>query len=1041
MGKLVEYFIKYPVSANIVILLIFFMGWQGLSGLNSTLMPQIDPGVIQISIAYPGASPEEIETGIVQKIENSLKSVSNLKEISSVSRENSGMLTIEIVSGADPDLVLQDVKNTVDQIASFPSGMETPLVKKIEWINQAIEFSLSGDVSLRDLKSVAQQVEDELLALPGISKLSIAGYPEEEIEIAIAEETLQANHLSMSQVAAAVSKANLDMTGGLLKGAEEEIYIRARQKDYYAKELGEIVVRGNAGELLRLEDIARISEKWADLPNRVYVNHEPAVLITVKHTADEDVVGIAATVREYLSDFESRYPGISASTVRDSSESIETMQEILVQNGLVGFVLVILFLSLFLNRRLSFWVAFSIPLSFLGMFLFALMADITLNRISMFGMIIVIGILVDDGIVIAENIYQHYERGKKAIRAAIDGTLEVLPAVFSGVLTTMVAFSSFLFIDGTFGQFFREMAVVVVAALGVSLVEAALILPAHIAHSKALKVPAAENVNIFTRFLSWLRDRLYAPALRFSLRHNLILISIVTGLFIITIGGIRGGLIRMNESATENTNYAVVNLEMPAGSTEAQTMEILNRLEMAAESAGDYYSQKAGKELMTSLNTYISSNTSGSVTLQLIDSEERSVHTTEILSRIQKNMGAVPEAQRLEYAETSYFGKPVELSLLSSNPDELERARQILVNELNALEGLRDVIDNRQPGNREINVTLKDNAYHLGLDLQNVMGQIRNGFYGYEVQRLNRGKDEVKIWVRYTESDRQHLENLKKMEIRGVNGEKYPLSAIAELSLDQSVLAINHKYGKREVTVSANLKSAAVDISAIRAEINTRILPEIYEACPSVSIESGGHSQRQKELLENIKIVLPMVLTVLLAIIAFTFRSILQAFLILALLPLSLIGIGWGHAIHGQAIDMPSYLGIIALIGVMVNDAIVFIGAMNTRLRGGAKFNDALFEAGISRFRPILLTSLTTMAGLAPLIFTNSSVARMLVPMAISVAYGVAISTLLTLFVLPVMLQLINGMRRRFAQVRTGILPEPEAVEQAVRELEYKSML
>lgn len=1041
MKKLIEYFIKYPVSANILILMIVFLGYLGMTQINSTLMPQVDPGLIQISAAYPGASPEEIENGVILKIENGLEGISGIKRIRSTSAENAGIVTVELISGADPNIVLQDVKNAVDAINSFPSGLEPPTTKKVEWVASAIEFSLSGNMDLSSLKTISQKVEDDLLAISGISKVSISGFPDEEIEIAFKKDVLKAYGLTLSAAAKAVSSANIDLTGGQIKGTQEDLYIRARQKKYYAADLKNIIIKANDKEIIRLGDIADVRSQWSDEPDRVYVNSEPAVMVIVKHTADEDIIGIVHSVKTYLETLPQKYSGIQAHITKDNSQSIASMKEILLQNGLMGFGLVILFLSLFLNKRLAFWVAISIPLSFLGMFAIAIMAGITMNRISMFGMIIVVGILVDDGIVIAENIYQHYERGAKPVRAAIDGTLEVLPAVVSGVLTTIIAFGSILFVDGMFGQIFKEMGMVVISALAISLIEAALILPAHIAHSKALKQPVTDNQNIFTRVLEWFRDKVYGKSLTFVINHRLITISIVTGLFLITIGAINGGIIRMNESSAENTNYANVNLVMPAGTPENQTMSVLDRLEVAAKTASTEFSRREGKEVTLFIIRHLESSISGSVTVSLIDAEERHFTSTELLSKIHDIMGEVPEARQLEYAEESYFGKPVEISLLGANLDELSAARDELTGSLKELAGLRDVNDNSENGNREISIELKDKAYQLGLNIQDIMSQIRNSFYGYEVQRLNRGKDEIKVWVRYEEADRTSIGDLQNMYISSPDGMQYPLSSVADFKYDQSTLAINHKYGKREVTVTAGLTNASVDITSIRRDINTRILSQILVNHPSVTAAMGGHVERQTELLGNILVILPIMIILLFTVIAFTFRSSLQAFLIIGMIPLSIIGIAWGHAIHGQAIDMPSYLGIVALIGIMVNDSIVFIENMNDRLREGAKLVDAIWNAGISRFRPIVLTSITTMAGLAPLIVTNSEAARMVVPMAISVAYGVFTSTLITLFVLPIALTLINQVRRLFIRLTTGKIVTPESIEQAVRELAVNEMI
>ncbi|MCK5331665.1 MAG: efflux RND transporter permease subunit, partial [Candidatus Marinimicrobia bacterium] len=678
-----------------------------------------------------------------------------------------------------------------------------------------------------------------------------------------------------------------------------------------------------------------------------------------------------------------------------------------------------------------------------GMFGLAAVYGLTLNRISLFGMILVVGILVDDGIVIGENIFQHFERGKKPVRAAIDGALEVLPAVFSAVLTTIVAFSALLMVEGMIGQMFKEMAFVVIAALAVSLVEGALILPAHIAHSAALKTDrkSSRMEKYVTKLTASFRDRLYAPLLKRALRNKLLALLTVTGLFIITIGGMKGGVIQVGSSGFENNNYTSVKLEMPAGTPESFTMEALNKIEQSARFVANKFTEKEGQEVVTSIVKQITSASTGEIYVNLVDTKERTFSSTDFSNAMRKKTGTIADAERVNYVEESHYGKPVSISLLSNNLEDINGAVIDLKNELKQLSDLKNVIDNNQVGMREIKITLKDKAFLLGLDLQTVMSQVRSGFFGAEVQRINRGLDEIKIWVRYNLEDRASIGSLENMRIRTAQGLSVPLQDIAQLEFERSVTTINHINGRREVTVEADALSKAVNINEIKNEIEQKILPKIESKYPGIQYYFGGRKERMRETQQSMVAIIPPVMIVLFAIIAFTFRSFVQAFLILGLLPLGLIGIGWGHAIHGQAIDMPSYFGVIALLGIMVNDSIVLINTLNRKLREKVKFMEAVFQAGVSRFRPIVLTSLTTMAGLFPLILANDPNAQHTVPMAISVAYGVLVATFITLLVLPVLLVLINSINRQLVKFRTGNLPTRESVERAVKEQSFEKLI
>jgi multidrug efflux pump subunit AcrB len=1044
MKRLIEYFIKYPVSGNVIIFLILALGYFGFISLKSTTMPQTDPGSILVTAQYPGASPEEIEQGIILKIETSLRGVSGIKKISSTSQENFGRATVEVISGYNTDLVLQDVRNAVDAINSFPTGMEPANVSKWEFRSRAIDFMISGSVDLKILKNKARVIEDDLRQIPGISKLTISGFPEEEIEISFREADLRAYNISFNEAANAIRTANIDLTGGTIRGENEELFIRTKQKQFYANDLKSIILRtSNTGAIVRLSDVAKVTDKWSEDPNRVFVNGNPAVLISVQYTASEDIIQITDSVKEYINVFNAQNDVVQTTIINDESVGVRTMQRILLNNGLLGFLFVMLFLTIFLNRSLSFWVAISIPLSFMGMFFLSSIYGLTLNRMSLFGMILVIGILVDDGIVIGENIYQHHEKGKKPVRAAIDGTLEVIPAVFAAVLTTIIAFTSILLVEGIFGQLFREMAFVVIATLAISLIEGALILPAHIAHSKIMAKDS--KLSRFEQYIKKqtmnFRDKFYMPILKGAINNKLLTLTIVTGLFFITVGAVTGGIIKMGSGGFRNVNYANVSIEIPPGTPEKLTLKVLDRIESSAKKVGDRFNKKEGKTVVTSIVKSITSTSTGSINVNLINTKERSFISTDFSNALRKEVGLVPEALRVNYVEQSHFGKPVSVSLLSNNFEELNGALVDLKYELEQLSELKNVIDNNQVGMREIKVVLKDKAFLLGLNLQEVMSQVRSGFFGAEVQRINRGLDEVRIWVRYEKEDRATIGNLEDMRIRTVNGLSVPLNEIAVLTFERNLTSINHLNGRRAITVEADAIDKSVNIAEIKGELKNVILPKIRSKYPSIQYYFGGRQERMNELMDSLKLIFPVIIVLLFAVISLTFRSFLQALLIFGMIPLGFIGLGWGHAIHGVAIDMPSYFGILALLGIIVNDSIVLINTLNRNLRNGDKFMDAVLRAGSSRFRPIVLTSLTTMAGLFPLILANDPDAQHIVPMAISVAYGVLVATFLTLLVLPVLLVIINSMKCQIEKFKTGDMPSRESVERAVQELDINNLI
>ena len=587
MKGFIQYFVKYPVAANLLMLGLLVMGGLSLWQMKATFFPEFPSRVINIQVIYPGASPEEVEEGIVNKIEENLKGLTGVERYTSVSSENSGRVTVEVLKGYDTDLILQDVKNEVDRINSFPVGMEPPVIFKQEQLGRAITFALSGQgVNLGALKTAARQVEDDLLAIDGPSKVELSGFPDEEIEIAFREEDLQAYGLTFQEAAEAVRRTNVDITGGTVKGTQEELLLRARNKEYYADGLKNIVIKTTpGGGTVRLSQVATVRDRWADQPDRAYLDGTPSVSVEVQNTLEEDMLFITDAVKEYIEQFNAENTTIQATVISDASVTLRQRMDTLQTNGIQGFFIVAVLLAVFLHWRLAFWVALSIPISFAGMFIIANALDVTLNVISLFGMIIVIGILVDDGIVIGENIYSYHEKGIPRIKAAINGTTDVLSAVFAAILTTVIAFSSFFFIDGTLGDFFREMAIVVIFSLIFSLVEGAVILPTHVAHSRALDKGVEPNwvQRKFDALMNFLRDTLYAPVLAWTMRYKFITLSICLAVLFLSIGVVRAGIVKTTFFPIIEGDDVSVTLQLPAGTPEEKTQAILERIAAAAE--------------------------------------------------------------------------------------------------------------------------------------------------------------------------------------------------------------------------------------------------------------------------------------------------------------------------------------------------------------------------------------------------------------------------------------------------------------------------
>lgn len=1061
MRKLIGYFIRHSVAVNVVVLAFIVFGFFGASKLKSSFFPLVDSKNISINVTYPGASPQEVEEGIVLKIEDNLKGLNGVDRVTSTSRENSGSINVEIEKGKDIDFMLLEVKNAVDRVPSFPVGMEPLIVAKQENLRPTITFSISGkNIPLATLKQIGRQVENDLRGIDGISQIQISGYPEEEIEIAVDENSLLAYNLTFTEVANAINQASLITTGGTIKTDAEEYLIRANNRSYYADDLSNLIVKSDvSGRKIQLKDIAKVKDQFSETPNSSFFGGELSINVTITSTNNEDLITSAEAAKLYIEDFNQKYDNVQLNVVRDLSTTLVQRTALLTENAIVGMILVLIFLSLFLNTRLAFWVAFGLPIAFLGMFMFAGYFNVTINVLSLFGMIIVIGILVDDGIVIAENIYQQYEKGKSPEQAAIDGVMEVLPAIISAIATTILAFSIFLFLDGRIGEFFGEVSVVVMLTLIVSLVEALIILPAHLAHSKALrKEQPEENPSFLKRAFSklrvinqigdaimrWLRDNLYSPILRFSLENKFFTFALFVVFAMLTMASVKGGIVRVAFFPQIASDRVSINLNMPNGTNERVTDSIISfieekALEVTKEINDEYLGSDSEKYLVENMIKNIGpGSASASLDINLLPGEERpnEITTRLVTNRLQERVGPVFGVESLTYGGGGNFGgSPVSISLLGNNIDELKAVKAELKANLEGNILLKDVTDNDPAGIKEIRIKLKESAYALGLDLRTVMAQVRAAFFGAQAQRFQRGQDEIRVWVRYNREDRSSINNLDDMRISTPTGNRIPLKEIATYVIERGDVAINHLEGRREIQVSADIKDPKKTSSTdVMAEIRDEVMPNILSKYPTVTPFYEGQNRERLKLTNSLAPVGLTVIILIYIVIAFTFRSYSQPLILLLLIPLSLPAVAWGHWIHDFPLNILSLLGIIALIGIMVNDGLVLIGKFNSNLRDGMAFDDALYEAGRARFRAIFLTSITTVAGLAPLIFEESRQAQFLIPMAVSIAYGIGFATVLTLIVLPIFLSFSNFLKQNAKWLYTNKDVTKEEVERAIKE-------
>ncbi len=1048
MKRIVAFFIRYPVWANVLMFSVMGFGVISFFQMNFSFFPETKTGIVTVQVAYPGASPVEVEEGVVLKIEENLDGIEGVDRITSISRENFSQVMVEFREGYDFAKALQDVKNAVDRINSFPRGAEKPVIFEQPSWSRALSVVLHGEADLVNLKYIAESLRDRLLAEPEISLVSISGVPNPEISIEVSEADLRKYRLTFDEIAGAVSAANINLSGGKFDTREEEILIRANAREYRAKDLQNLVVRGNPdGTLVYLKDVARVRERWEDIPDKIFYNGRQAVVLSVDKTEDEDILAIAAKTKEILADFNARNEKVQTVLLDDRTIHLKQRLNLLKNNGLIGLSMVIFALGFFLNLRLSFWVSIGIPFSFAGMFIVANLSGITINAISSFGMIIVVGILVDDAIVVGENIYAHYERGKSAFQAAVDGASEMLGPVFTSVSTTIIAFLPFFFLEGFLGKFIWHMALVVIASLSFSLIEAFLVLPAHLAHSKGLHPhkddpPARKKIE---RFIKRFTYGFYQPLLQKSLKHKWVTVTLPLVAILVTVGLLKGGFIGLTPFPFIDGDSLPINVSLVSGRQEYDTERVLARIEQAAWRVNERIrDQRAdGLDVIRGIRREIGRNDfgetgshTGRLRLELLDGETRNMDSWEIAAMLRNEVGVIPEAQNITFGRQGFFGKPVSISLLGNDLSQLNKARDLLVGALSNLSTLKDITDSNQEGRRELNIRLKPKAYSLGLTLNDVARQVRQGFFGQEVQRIQRGRDEVKVWVRYQPEDRAAMGFLDQMRIRTPDGAEYPFSELADYEVKRGIIAISHLDKKREVRVEANLANEKDDLPPILEHIRTQVIPGVLAQVQGIQVSYEGQSRGRAKEAASMKRAFPLAFLAILILLVLVFRSYLQALLIYSMIPLGVVGAAWGHGIQGVQMSFLSLYGIIALSGIIVNDSIVLVDQINRNLRAGQKVVDAVIDAAVSRLRPILLTSITTAVGLAPLIMETSRQAQFLIPMAISVAYGLIFGTFILLFIVPCGFLILNKMRYGLARLSGRTELSYESVEPAVKELQ-----
>jgi len=1018
-SRFIQYFIKHSAVTNWVMIIICIAGIFALSNLQKRINPKFEIEEIEIDVPFPGASALEVEEGIVVKIEESLRGLEGIEKIRSTSADNWGSVTVEISQGYDMNRAIQEIKNSVNSINSYPTEAEKPVVTQRTMWNRAIMFSIYGPDDLFTLKKIVEEFRDELLATGKMSNIWWWGIPDREFSIEISPEDLIRYKLTVADIATAIRNSNLNLSSGSVLTEQEEILIRTYEKKYEAVDFERIeIVSSIDGRKIYLSDICTIREQWPE--NRMYseYNGRRSVGFNIFYNNNEDVVEIVEVAENLAAEYEQKYAGlVHFNTFIKETTELEERIQLMTQNGLIGLVMVLILLGIFLNARLAFWVALGIPISLLGMFFVLWALNITINEMSLFGIILVIGILVDDGIIIGESIYSQWEKyGKKPIRAAIDGTMEVIKPVTISIITTIVAFTPYFFFYGMLGKHVWQIAAVVIISLLFSLVEAIVILPAHIAHSRAL-IPDADNNRLFTRmrkklntFLRWITNTAYRNFLAFCLRNRWSVSAAVFAVILIIAGLFQGSHVRAQFFPEIEPPYARIQVEMPAG-TSAEVANVIRYsvIDKAVDFAHEW--EMEGKAYP--IENYTSWMNGGVLNIFIVlpSSADREYSIAEFSQALGDYIGSVPEAENVTVGSWNFGGRPISVRFASTDYEQLFKAKELLKEELKKIDGVKDIQDDTPLGNNEFVVELKPKGKAIGFTVRDLTIQLRHGFYGQEVMRLQRGRDELKVWVRFTKDERISISQIENLKVRVPSGDYVPFKEVASFRIERGLRRIRHEDTERSVTVHADLDYSKNDQAVVLQELEASVIPSVLSQVDGVTRKLGGQSEMVDKMLDSMVFSMAIALVIMFTILMFLFKSYMQTLLIMSLIPLGVIGAVLGHYVMGIPVSILSFLGIVALAGIIVNDSVVLVHKYNTMVKSGMEVGEALLEAGASRFRPIVLTTVTTAAGLAPIIFLRSEQGQFLVPMAVSVAAGLIFGTLITLLMLPSALYVISDMR------------------------------
>lgn len=1044
MHGLIGWFARNSVAANL--LMVFIVAW-GLITASSRLPLEVFPSFeidrVTIQVPFRGASPAEVEEAVTIKVEEAIQDIQGVSRITSSASEERGTISVEMLKGTDSEKLLDEIKQAVDQIGDFPDDVETPSVFIPSRTRDVISVIVAGALPEKELRALASRVRDDLEALPEVSSVSVSGAREYELAIEVSEASLSRFGITLSQVAQAINNSSLDLAAGSIQTAGGEVLLRTKGQAYGSDDFRSVVVLTHPdGTRITVGDVATVTDGFAESKLEQKFNTQQSIEIDVFRTGLQSAIKVADEVKEYIELNQENMPyGVTLGYWRDNSRAVRARLQTLTKSALQGGLLVMILLTLFLRFWVAAWVFIGIPVSILGGIALMPFLGVTINLLSLFAFILVLGIVVDDAIVTGENIYTHMRKNPNRVEAAIAGTEEVAIPVTFGVLTTVAAFVPLLLIEGARGQLFAQIPLIVIPVLLFSIIESKFVLPSHMSH---LNFFTEKKPNIFARMqhkvadgLEWFIEHAYQPVLAAALRQRYLVMSMFIGAAIIVFSLVSAGHVRFIFFPRVQSEIAQVSLEMVEGTPFEVTQRHIDHITNVITDLQDkHVDPETNESIIEGIMSTAGSAGRGArgshvgrVFFELTPPEERTlaIGTRDIVQELQRSIGDIPGAKNVSFrAEIGRGGSPVDIELSGFEFDELQEVAALFKNELTNYAGISEISDSFEGGKQEIQLSIKPEAEQLGLTLSSLASQVRPAFLGTEVQSIQRNRDDVKVVVRYPESERQSIDSLQRLPIRTPNGEELPLGSVANVEMGRGFSTIRRVDRRRTLNVTAEIDKETADIEAIKRDVNA-FNDSIKDRYPDIRMAMEGEAREQRESFGSLRVGLMGVLMVIYTLLAIPFRSYLQPLMVMCVIPFGIVGGILGHMVMGMNLSIMSYMGMLALCGVVVNDSLVLVDYVNKRRIDGKPLFDAVRIAGVARFRAVILTSLTTFFGLVPLIFESSTQAQFLIPMAVSLGFGILFATLVTLIMIPVNYLLFEDLKKLFGYKDSRFVREPKS--------------